>query len=256
MKISINVASYKRPFVKTKNYIKDINVYVAGEEFDKYKKTNPEVEIIACPSGVQGNIARVRNYILKNEFSKGVDVVTMIDDDLKGIYYWRKNIANLVEGIYLKGMIEKYSILCKDLGAYLWGINLNKDRQIYKEYCPFKTKAYIGAPFMNFLKGNNCLFDERLPLKEDYDMTLQQLNKNRVVLRVQNYYYDTIQCKQKGGCAAIRNREKEKQQFDILQNKWGKSIVRDGSESKQNHRNKKKKNFDINPILRIPISGV
>jgi hypothetical protein len=71
------------------------------------------------------------------------------------------------------------------------------------------------------LKGNKCRYDENLPLKEDYDMTLQQLNLERVVLRVNAYHYICKQSENVGGCAAYRNRDREEAQLKALQAKWG-----------------------------------
>lgn len=123
----------------------------------------------------------------------------------------------------------------------------------YRHFTPFSTNAYIGGPFQCFLKGNRCWYDENLPLKEDYDMTLQQLNKERVVLRVNAYHYLCKQSEQKGGCAVYRNRIREKQQLEALQQKWGEDIVR---VDKSNWGKKTKVHEDYNPILKIPIKGI
>ncbi len=71
------------------------------------------------------------------------------------------------------------------------------------------------------MKGNRCFYDEALPLKEDYDMTLQQLNLERVILRLNAYHYVCKQSVNEGGCASYRNREREKQQIEALRQKVG-----------------------------------
>ena len=95
-------------------------------------------------------------------------------------------------------------------------------------------------------------FDESLPLKEDYDFTLQNLNKYRIALRVNKFYYKTKQAEQVGGCATYRNIEREKEQFLLLQKKWGSSIIKRDKKDRSN-KSDKKKNYDINPILSVPI---
>ena len=106
-----------------------------------------------------------------------------------------------------------------------------------------------------FLKGNPLRYDERLPLKEDYDMTLQNCNKYRGCLRVNKYHYDCKQSKQAGGCASYRNYDREIQQLKALQAKWGDDIVK--IDTVLNHNAKKvKKNIDYNPVIHIPIAGV
>lgn len=261
MKISINAPSYKRPDnVKTLEYIPTCRIWVDQAEAEEYKKGNPGADIVACPPGVQGNLCRVRNYILEQEFTRGADVVLIIDDDLKAIerYEVQNGYAytrRKLETEEILPFIEKYSIMAQDLGAKFWGLNCNADSMSYRQYTPFATAVYIGGPFQCFLKGNRCKYDESLPLKEDYDMTLQQLNLERVVLRLNMYHYLCEQSTIKGGCAAIRNREREKQQFDALQAKWGGAIVRRDKTNKG--KSKKDRAWeDYNPIIKIPIKGV
>ena len=261
MKISINAPSYKRPAgVKTLDYIPFCKIWVDESEAEEYRKRNPGAEIVACPKGIQGNLCRVRNYILDMEFSDGMDVVLIVDDDLHylerfeymdGFAYNRRKI----ETEEILPFLEKYSLMAEELGAKFWGLNCNADSMSYRHYTPFSTVAYIGGPFQCFLKGNRCRYDEMLPLKEDYDMTLQQLNLERVVLRLNGYHYICEQSTIAGGCATIRNLERERQQFDALLAKWGGAIVKRDSSNK-GKSSKMKINEDYNPIIKIPIKGV
>lgn len=255
MKVSVCCPSYKRPKVETLDYLPFCRVYVDCKEYDEYVKANPNGDIVSCPEGVQGNLCRVRNYIIEQELKEN-DAVLIVDDDLKGIYYWEKLKKNLVEPHLFKEFVAKYSQVAKDMGAYFWGVNVNQDKQCYREYSPFSTVSYIGGPFQCFLKGNNCLYDENLPLKEDYDMTLQQLNKNRVVLRVNKFFYDCKQSQQAGGCATYRNFEREKSQLEALQKKWGKKIVKIDKADRSHNSVKKKTKIDYNPVIIVPIKGI
>ena len=102
------------------------------------------------------------------------------------------------------------------------------------------------------LKWGGCRYDEALPLKEDYDMFIQQCNVNRKVLRVNKFFYSCKQSINAGGCASVRNSEKELQQLEALKSKWGGRIVK--YDKKANSQ--KRKVIDYNPIIRIPIKGV
>ena len=259
MNISICCPSYKRPIVETLKYIPFCKVYVDGKEFEEYKKYNPEGNIIRCADGVQGNLCRVRNYILNEEFKNGADVVMIIDDDMEGLYLWQENENNKIKKRKIKteeiiDFVGKYSNICKDLGFYFWGGNCNQDAMSYMEYNPFSFSRYIGGPLQIFLKGNECFYDETLPLKEDYDMTLQQCNKYRGCFRVNFLTYNVKQSEQAGGCATYRNMEREKSQFELLQKKWGGDIVKIDNSNKG--RSNKKKLFDYNPIIKVPIKGI
>lgn len=261
MKISINCPSYKRPYVETLEYIGSCKVWVAQREYEAYATENAAHidNIIAVPNEVQGNLCRIRNYILDHELEDN-DVVLLIDDDLHsigrfepiGMYGYNEVLLDEAE---LYDMLEEYSILCDDFGFKFWGVMCNKDALSYRQTTPFSTVSYIGGPFQCFLRGNPLRYDERLPLKEDYDMTLQNCEKYRGCLRVNKYHYDCKQSKQKGGCATYRNYEREEQQLRLLQKKWGSSIVK--IDRQLNHNAKRtKKNIDYNPIIHIPIGGV
>ena len=255
MKVSVCIPSYHRPEVETKYYLPFAKVYVDPDEYKEYVKFNQDMEIKKCRKGVQGNVSRVRNYIFKQEFGSGADVVCIIDDDLEGIYFWEGNERVFVETRDFLNFVKKFSQVAKDMGVYFWGINIVKDKIAYRECTPFSFINFIGGPFQCFLKGNECYYDNRLYLKEDYDMTIQQLNRYRKVLRINKYHYICKQSEQEGGCAAQRNMEAEKEQFDLLQRKWGADIVREDRAIRHNLK-KDKRYFDYNPIIKVPIKGV
>ena len=261
MKIAINCPSYKRPYVETLEYITTCKVWVAENEYQAYLDANPgfEKNIIPVPNRVQGNLCRIRNWILDHELPEN-DVVLIIDDDLKaikrfepiGMYGYRDIVCSETE-VY--EMLEHYSILCDDFGFKFWGVMCNCDALSYRQTTPFSTVSYVGGPFQCFLHGNVLRYDENLPLKEDYDMTLQNCNHYRGLLRVNKYHYDCKQSKQAGGCATYRNYEREIQQLIALQEKWGSDIVKIDNALNFNAK-KVKKDIDYNPIIHVPIPGV
>lgn len=249
MKISVNCPSYRRPRVETLDYLPYCKVWVDEGEYEEYVKNNPQgSEIISVPKGIQGNLCRIRNYILDEEFKNGVDVVCIIDDDMKGMY---KYVNGYQKVLINKNMfmiwLEKYSYLCQEWGFKLWGVNLLGDARAYRQFTPFNTVKTVGGPFMCHL-NNPIRFDERFPLKEDYDISLQHLNKYRGILRLNGFFYDVKQSEQSGGCASYRNFEKEKSQLRELQRKWGSDIVKSDF-SKQKQAKKKKVRIDYNPRI-------
>lgn len=262
MKISINCPSYKRPKVETLDYLPFCKVWVDHKQYEDYIKANPgyEENIISCPEGIQGNVSRIRNYILDQEFSKGYDVVCIIDDDMEGIYhfegdkYYPYNKIK-VEAEEFIDFIGKYSLMCEEFGFKLWGVNLNQDALSYRQYSPFSTTAVILGPFSCHLKQDKVRYDEALPLKEDYDLAIQHLNEYRGILRVNKFFYNCKQSKQAGGCATYRNYDREIQQLEALQNKWGEDIVKI-DKTKNNNQKKESKQIDYNPIIKIPIKGI
>ena len=255
MKIRICVPSYGRPNrVETLDYLPNAYVYVAESQYKNYRKYYSMSNIVGVQDKYQGNLCRIRNKILDD--NKNVDVVCIVDDDLQGISYWEEREKyDLDTEEDVMAFIMKYSIMAYDLGVKLWGVNVNQDKQVYREYSPFSFISYIGGPFMCHLK-TDLRFDERLPLKEDYDFTLQNLNRYRKVLRVNKYFYRVRQVEQAGGCAFYRNMEEKKRQMILLQKKWGSHIVRKDYNPRSHNLKKKKRLLDINPVIYPPIKGI
>ncbi len=261
MKISVNCPSYKRPKVETLDYLPFCKVWVDNKEYESYIKANPEHKenIIAVPDGIQGNVSRIRNYILDKEFESGCDAVVIIDDDMQGIYRFEGKkeypyIKKRVEQDEFMDFLEKYTLLCEEFGFKLWGVNINQDSLSYRQYAPFSTTSVILGPFSCHLK-NDIRYDEDLPLKEDYDLAIQHLEKYRGILRLNMYHYNCKQSKQAGGCATYRNYDRERQQLELLQKKWGSDIVKFDTVENSNQK-KKSKQLDYNPIIKIKIKGI
>lgn len=254
MDIQYNIQSYKRAGnVLTLSLLPHANVWVHEFEVKEYQEAYPEANIIILPDDLQGNVAKVKNYILN--LKKDSDVNVMLDDDIFSFGYYEKVERKVLEDI--ESFVEKYSIIAEGFGAKLWGIQVNSDKQSYREYSPFSTVSYVSSSFSCFLKGNECRYDERLPLKEDYDMTIQQCNTYRKIIRVNKFFYEKKSETMTGGCAMYRNITKEDEQFSILQKKWGSKIVKkDSMKSSRSHGSSKKRKIDINPIIHVPIRGI
>ena len=69
------------------------------------------------------------------------------------------------------------------------------------------------------------------------------------------YFYVCKQHTNPGGCASYRTIQREQEQFDLLEKKWGSKIVRRDTGNAAVTR-KKNQGYDINPIIKVPIGGV
>lgn len=246
MKVKFFAPSYKRPQKAiTQIHYPEVTLVVRESEANEYIENGNT--IVICPDSAQGNISRVRNWILDNLY-EDADCIIMVDDDCRHIGRWEEQNKIKFSQAELNEFCEMHSILCKEFGFQMWGLNCVMDKGAYREYTPYGTIQFIGAPFHAHLKTSKIRYDEELPLKEDYDITLQHIKKNSGCLRVNFAHYDVKQSEQEGGCSAYRNIKKEKQQFFALQNKWGSDIITRDKSSK--------KSFDFNPILRVPHKGI
>lgn len=246
MKVKFYAPSYKRPekSITQKKY-PFVKLVVRESEAEEYIKNGND--IVICPDPVQGNISRVRNWILDNLFDSA-DCVVILDDDCSFIGRYEDQNKKVFNQEDLQEFCENSAIICMELGYKLWGLNTVTDKGAYREYTPFSFLQFIGCPFHGHIKGTTLRYDESLPLKEDYDFTLQNIQKYGGSLRINFAHYQVKQSEQEGGCSAYRNLEEEKKQFFNLQKKWGKDIVKRDKTSK--------KSFDYNPILKVPIKGV
>lgn len=252
MNISVCCPSYRRHEVQTLNYLPFCRVYVDRKEAEAYREKNPGAEIVECPGGVQGNVARIRNYILDQEFSRGADACCLVDDDMKSMQHFELQDGYGYQNMDLAtadfmAFLEKHTMLCAEWGLYLWGVNCNFDNLGYRHSTPFSTLSFIGGPFCVHL-NNPIRYDELFLLKEDYDLFLEHCRQNRGALRVNKYHYIVKQAENVGGCASYRTNEKEKAQFALLQQKWGAKIIRADRQSKRA--------FDFNPLVYVPIKGI
>lgn len=234
--------SYKRSKgVTTQKYLPFLKYVVAESEADDYIKEGHDIWIV--PDSAQGNLCRIRNYILDHADS---DKVVIFDDDMGHIGRWNEQKQKKLTANEVLEFVEHGFNLTTELDVKYWGINLLPDKGAYREYTPFSMVSYIGGPFQAF-NNLDLRYDEKLPLKEDYDLSLQVLNKYRKVLRFNMYYYSVKQHTNTGGCATYRTIQREKDQFDLLQKKWGSKIVQ---------KDPNAQGFDINPIIKIPINGI
>lgn len=247
MDFKIYTASYKRAKIaKTHKYLKETTYVVAENEAEKYKEIHDKVWVI--PNEVQGNLARVWNHILDHGEHENI---ILIDDDMNHFGRWNGTEKVKLDEEQVYNMIQEGFLLAEDLDVKYWGLNCISDKGSYREYTPFGTAHYIGGPFQGH-RSNDLRYDEELYLKEDYDMTLQIINKYRKNLRLNMYHYECEQNTITGGCANYRNVKRELEQNVKLQRKWGDKVVRFDTSNKSG----KEKTYDINPIIKIPIKGV
>lgn len=254
MKISVCVPSYRRPRVKTSEYLPFVKIYIDKSDEDEYRKYNPDYNLVVCRDGVQGNLARVRNYILDEVFGDGADAVILMDDDVSGIYRFEVQSNGFgyksihVDADEFLMYMEKYIILTKDWGIGAFSLNNTNMPMSYQHFKPFLTHALNLGCFTCHVQ-NKLRYDENLPLKEDYDMFIQQQNEYRGMLSIRSMYYVADIGVGVGGTAVRRNYEREREQQDLLIKKWGSRIVKRKKDFKTNYKS-------LSQDIHIPIQGI
>ena len=123
------------------------------------------------------------------------------------------------------------------------GIRFKKGGKVYY-FSPIEnTKAHIGEKvIVETSRGTECgtiVIENRMIDEKSISSPLKP------ILRIANA--DDLNI-------INQNRQREKEQFDLLQRKWGSEIVREDTSNKG--KTKKVKKFDYNPIVKVPIKGI
>ena len=165
-----------------------------------------------------GNLMDSRNFALEHAFSNN-NICIQLSDDIKKVTtnknFFKKKIVKLDEAI--EDIVSKFK---KIKGVYLMGVPPT-DNYFFANKLVLENKFCIGD--MLFVKPNELRFDTQLSLKEDYDYTLQHIQKAKV-LRYQKYLFTFKHYSNKGGAVDIRNDKEEQKNIMILKSKWGDKI--------------------------------
>ena len=149
--LTIAAPSWKRAdSCFTHKYWPDVRYVVSEDQADEYKKQG--VNVWTCPNSAQGNLCRVRNWILDNS---PTEQVLLVDDDLSGLGRWNGNKMKKMTGTEGVEAVEQGFELARQFETPYWGVNCLPDKGTYREYTPFSFNNYIGGPFQAF-QVNKC----------------------------------------------------------------------------------------------------
>jgi len=244
----IVILSYGRADnVITGKWLKGVEILVPESQKADYIKHNPKLKVVSIPDELDGNVAKKRNACLN--LYKGENIVTL-DDDIRKIGYYDDGEMIEATGDEFKSFCENMFVMAEELGTVLWGLNLQADKKFYREYSPFSFSSVVLGPVQGIRNiDEDRRYSEKMFLKEDYDFSLEVLNKYRKILRNNKWHYVSAHIDNKGGVVSQRNVKLESEHLDMFQKKWGSRIVQKRTETQYG-------NITINPIVRIPIKGI
>lgn len=211
MNYKIAIPSYKRPDIikqKTLSLLKKYNIdnnkitiFVADEDEKKiYKQSlKNEYKIIV---GVH-TIGEQRNFI-ERYYQEG-NKVMMFDDDLDGVYIKNENKLELIKDLE-KDFIIKGFELCIKNKANLFGLYAAANAYFMK-YRIYKKLCYIPGGVFGVIINHDSFLNRVTNHGEDYEYSIRQYIKNRILIR---FDYITIKSKffkEKGGLQTIRTKK-------------------------------------------------
>lgn len=166
-----------------------------------------------------GTLMQSRNAALEMAFAEN-KICVQLSDDLKKVTT-NKNFG-LKKQIDLDFAIQELiNVFIKVNGVYLMGIPPTANDFFAKNIIS-KNTFCLGD--MLFIKPNGLRFDTSLTLKEDYDYTLQHLEKYKNCFRYQKYLFEFEHYKNKGGAVDYRTEKEEQKNIMILKSKWGDKV--------------------------------
>jgi hypothetical protein len=166
-----------------------------------------------------GKLIQSRNAALDMAFQQN-KICVQISDDLRKVTT-NKNFAEKKEVNLDLAIEELIKVFKKVNGVYLMGVPPTTN-DFFAKTLISKNTFCIGD--MLFIKPNDLRFDTALTLKEDYDYTLQHLNKYKNCFRYQKYLFEFEHYKNIGGAVDYRTEQEEQKNIKILFAKWGSKI--------------------------------
>ena len=228
--MNIVIPSYKRSYdLAGKDYFYTARYCVPESQKDDYANTVGSDRLVVIPDNRDGDIVKKRNWILENIERP----LIMIDDDVKGIGYFESrngtrngdHLQKIMDPELFIEFCKQSFVVCEELGARMWGVNQNTDAMSYREYQPLSLSYTILGPFQGHLK-HDLKFDERVGTKDDYDMSLQQLQKYHMIMRWNKYHYICAHGDNQGGIVSYRSKAREIEYCEAIMEKWGKKIIK------------------------------
>jgi hypothetical protein len=224
----IGIISKRRPKNILKKIYSDIipTWYVSdNEDLKSYIASGVGKDVTSYGITIGGKLVESRNKIIEDAKTFGKKYAVILEDDLTSLHIAANKKDKMV--ISISGAIElMVSRMENELrGRFkLAGVAPTANAFFYNPEEPISfTKFCIGS-FMIIRTDCDLRFDNNLTLKEDYDYTLQHIQKYGGVVRCNDILANYQHYSNKGGVVGYRTTETEQQNINYLKKKWGQMI--------------------------------
>ena len=202
--------------VQTLRIVPDAILVVAESQLPAYREAYPEARFDVHPDEVKG-LAPKRNWIAEK-----YGTFFSLDDDVPVVEVITGRKAEAVPIEWVRPMIERAAKMAEELGAYLFGFNVWRDPQTYKERRPFKVTGYVPGHAFGLREGHGLWWHPECGSHEDYWISGLNAHRNRVAWIDNRYHFaqrDTMRAR--GGLASQRTVDDEKRSFQLLRKSFG-----------------------------------
>lgn len=223
VQIKVVIPTKGRPdTICTPHYFANTIVCCSQSELPIYREHNPDFEYCAHPDSVIG-IGPKRMWMYKKFGS-----LFMIDDDIKGLLRMtsKKGESAKITPELAYELIQNCGNIAKLCGAYLFGFNNWVRPEHYHGHEPYSMTGYINGAGLGMLEGADKLFfSDRIKTGHDYFVSALNAHFYRIAFidrrfsLKQDSFANSI-----GGCADVRTKEVEENDFKVLEEYFGNAI--------------------------------
>jgi TET-associated glycosyltransferase-like protein len=181
------------------------------------------VVVVTHPDTVKGLTPKL-NWCF--DHLEDADGIIFVDDDIASLqrcFVEPGEESTIRDPAMIADIIQTTFILARDLGVYYFGWEAsNGALRYYTGLKPLMLTGYINGCAMGFRHGHGLRFDEKIVAKNDYDIAAANAYHHRCCLKNTRYTF----CQKetfvgKGGQAAFRSSQTEKNDVARLRKKWG-----------------------------------
>jgi hypothetical protein len=216
-KFGIYIPSYKRAdTISTHKLLEYYRVVVRESEKEAYLKVIPPENLITVPDGEIDNIIKVANWIVDNSEE---EVIAMIDDDMNDLIYRTDYNEKITDPEVCTSELERIAQLMVDLGIGYGAVDASIAPWNYLQEFMF-TGTSGGLRWFN-KKVYKSRFDEKIGYCCDTDVVLQELLKNRIILKPKYLCSHGGTDTNKGGNSE-KTRNSQIASFEVMKHRWGK----------------------------------
>lgn len=176
---------------------------------------------------VADGLCEARNAAIECAFNRNDYAYCLqLSDDLKKIeepVWSAEKQKHIARPLTFDAAIKRMINALQGTGAKLAGVAPTANPFYYNKK-PIHPRAFIVGDMMLIAPPSPLRFDESMRLKEDYDHTLQHLEKYGRVARCDDVLATFQHKTNKGGAVSYRTLEEEQKAITYLKQKWGARI--------------------------------
>lgn len=214
---NIYVPSYKRSNRIITQKILNYCTYVVRKSEEQLYKEAGVKNIIAVEDEKINSMVKAFQWIIDNAKE---DVFVYMDDDIEDLIYRMDDNTCLNDPDKVTAEIERIAQIIYDLDIGMAGTDITARPFGYD--CEFAFKGVVGGLVWVNRKVYKAKIDESVEFNDDCDKVLQELLKNRIILKPKYLCMKTRVDTNAGGSNENKLRKNQIDSIENMKIKWGK----------------------------------